>query len=155
MHSQLTPFRICRNAIIGLGIALVLLILAYSLPFYTYRYFLINETMKFVDVANANKQIFVPFVTVIVAWVFIVVSIILMLFVSKNKVLMFVSKTLSLIAAFAFLGFFFVAVVRLWVIPYEFDYLAYQQLEVGYIFYLIYLLFGGVLSCYILAIHEK
>ena len=36
MHSQLTPFRICRNALIGVVLALALFIVAMCLPFYTY-----------------------------------------------------------------------------------------------------------------------
>ncbi|MCR5184561.1 MAG: hypothetical protein K6C32_00550 [Bacilli bacterium] len=155
MHSELTPFRICRNAIIGLVLSLGLLITTLCLPFYSYRYFTINETMKFIDVAKANHHIAVPLAGAILALVFIVAAVILMLFVSKNKIVQFVAKTLTILAAFAFIGLFFTAAVRLLVIPYEFDYIASQTLESGYLVYLAYLLFSGVLSCYILAIHEK
>lgn len=155
MHSQLTPFRICRNAIIGLGISLLLMILYLILPWYSYRYFHTNETMNIAQVANANKQIMFPMICSIISWVFILGAVLLMLFLSKKKLAMYFSKLLGLLGAFIFLALFIIALVRLWSVPYEFENLAYQQLKGGYLIYLLYTFFSGVLSCYILGIHEK
>ena len=155
MHSQLTPFRICRLAIFGLVISLVLMVLAFTLPFYSYAYFLESGTMTLFGVADANKQILIPIIMIITAFVFDVCAIIFMLFLSKKKIVMAIGKGFSLASAFIFLGVFIISICRLWVIPYEFDYLAYQTLDVGYIIYVLFLLYSGVLSCYILGIHEK
>lgn len=155
MHSQLTPFRICRNAIIGVGISFLLLILYLILPFYSYHYFGTKETMNIFRVAGENAQIVFPLVCTIIAWLFILGAILLMLFLSKKKAAMYVSKLLAILGAFFFLGFFIIALVRLWCIPYDFEFLAYQTLGAGYLVYLLYLLFSGILACYILGIHEK
>lgn len=155
MHSQLTPFRICRNALIGVVLAVVLFIVAMCLPFYTYSYFASGETMKFIDIANANNQILIPFISCIVCLILLITSLVFMIVLSKKKAFMVASKTMSLISAFVFLGLFIIALCRLWVIPYEFGSLAYQILESGYLVYLLFLFFSGCLSCYMLGIHEK
>ena len=156
MHeNSLTPIRTVRFVIPSLVVLLVLIILSYTLPFYSYTYFFLGKTMTYLEIGKANSQIMIPIIGNVVAFIFMLISLLFMLFLSKNKVGIFVTKLLTLIAAFIFFALFIVAVCRLWVIPFEFDYSAVQDLLIGYILYLFATFFGGVLGCYMLALHEK
>jgi len=156
MHeNKLSPIKTVRFVIPALVVVLVLLILSYTLPFYSYIYFSLGRTMNFFECANASTQMYFPIVGSIVAFVFAVAALIIFLFKKENKILNFISKLLCLLSAFIFLALFIIALCRLWVIPYEFSYDAVQTLEVGYVVYLFTTLIAGFISCYFLALHEK
>ena len=128
MHSQLTPLRICKYAIVGVALSLVLYIVALCLPFYSYTYFRSGETITFFQVAGHNGQVYIPIISCIVCLVLLVLSLVFMIALSKKKVFQIASKTLSLISAFVFFGLFIIAICRLWVAPYEFSVVAHQVL---------------------------
>ena len=155
MHRTMTPWRNCRIAVFGLAVSVILFAIAMVLPFYSYTYFFQGKSMTFIDVANANNQIFIPFFSIIVALVLQVVGLCFMLFLNKNKVFRLLGSAFPFAAAFISMGILLISVCRLWVIPYEFEYLTSQVLESGYIVYLIFLLFNGVLGCYTTAISGK
>ena len=155
MHKSMTPWRNARFAVFACAISIILFVLAMSLPFYSYSYFFQGKTMSFIDVFMANNQIIITFVLVIVALTFQVTALIFMIFFSKKKVPNFLGSAFSFASAFISLGVLFISVCRLWVIPYEFEYLAKQSLESGYIVYIIFLLFNGILGCYMTSISGK
>ena len=155
MHRNMTPWRNCRLAVFGIGISIILFAVICFVPFYSYTYFFQGKVMSYTDVANANHQILIPYITIIVCLVLQVVGICFMLFLNKKKVFRTLGSTFSFIAAFASLGILLISVCRLWVIPYEFEYFAEQKFEIGYILYILFLLFNGVLGCYMTAISGK
>ena len=155
MHKSLTPWRNARLAVFGIGIALVLFIVAMVLPFYSYTYFFQGTSMTFADCMKANKQMVIPFVMIVVALVLEAASLVMMILFPKNKICQHLNAGFSFASAFIFIGILIISVCRLWVIPYTFEYLAQQTLEAGYLMYILFLLFNGVLTCYMTAIGGK
>ena len=151
----MTPWRNCRIAVYGLAISAILFILVNSVPFYSYTYFFQGKSMSFIEVAIANNQILIPFISLIVALALQVTAICFMLFLNKKKVFRTLGSVFSFVGAFISLAILLISICRLWVIPYEFEYFAEQKLEIGYILYCIFLLFNGVLGCYMTAISGK
>lgn len=155
MHTTMTPWRNTRVGFIGLVISLGLFLAAIFTPFYSYSYFFTGKTMNFIEVVQACDIILLPFISVIVALVFEAVSLVLLLVLPKNKIVLTVASTLTFISAILSIAILNISLCRLWVIPYEFSNVACQELLVGYVLYLLFLLFHGVLSCYTLAINGK
>ena len=92
---------------------------------------------------------------IVVALTLQVVALIFMIFIPKKKAFQVTASAFSFAAAFLSLAVCFISVCRLWVIPYEFDYFAKQNLESGYVVYTLFLLFNGILGCYMTAISGK
>ena len=155
MHRSMTPWRNARLAVFGLGISIVLFIVAMVLPFYSFTYFFQGRSMTFAECMAANSQMIIPFVLLIVALVLQCAALIMMIFFSKNKICQHLNSAFAFSAAFISLAVLIISVCRLWVIPYTFEFLAEQSLEIGYVFYLLFLLFNGVLCCYTTAISGK
>lgn len=155
MHKNMTPWRNARIAVFACAISVILFVVAMILPFYSYSYFFQGRTMTFIDVFMANNQIIIPFILIIVALLLQIAALIFMIFLSKMKVPSALGSAFSFASAFISLAILFISICRLWVIPYEFEYLAKQSLEIGYIIYIIFLLFNGILGCYMTSISGK
>ena len=155
MHKSMTPWRNARLAVFGLGISVILFVIAMVLPFYSFSYFFQGKVMTFIECMQANKQIAIPFFTIIVALVLQVIGLAFMLLLPKVKICQILSQVFAFVGAFASLAIFIISICRLWVIPYEFEYVAQQSLESGYVFYVIFLFFNGILGCYTTSISGK
>ena len=151
----MTPWRNARLAVFGTAISLALFIVAMVLPFYSYSYFFQGRTMTFVNCMLENRQMIIPFVMVIVALVLQAAALVMMIFFSKKKVPQFLGSAFAFTSAFISLAILIISVCRLWIIPLEFEFYAEQILEIGYIFYLVFLLFNGVLCSYMTSISGK
>lgn len=155
MFSAMTPWKNCRVAIFGTIISLIMFILAITLPFYSYVYFYQGTTMSFIDVINANHVIIIPFIAASMSIVFIIISLVFMMLFPKKKAMITVASILTFLSSFFSLAVFIIGLCRIWVIPYEFEYAAKQELLIGYILYVIFAFYHGLLSCYTLAINGK
>jgi len=155
MHSSLTPWKNCRLAIFGTVVSIGLFIASIVTPFYSYTYFYQGTTMTFLDIIQANSTILIPFISIIIALIFLVASLVLMMIFPSNKIMQNVSSGLTFVSAIISLAIFIISVSRLWITPYQFSYSAAQELLVGYILYIIFLVYNGILSCYTMAINGK
>lgn len=155
MHKSLTPWRNARLAVFGIALVLAMFIVSMVLPFYSYTYFFQGKSMTFADCMIANTQMIIPFVALIVALILEAASLVMMIFFPKKKVCQSLNSAFAFVSAFISIAIFFVSICRLWVIPYTFEYLAQQTLEAGYVVYVLFLLFNGVLACYMTAIGGK
>jgi len=155
MHTALTPWKTYRFAILGVIVSIGLFMTSLLTPFYSYTYLFQGNTMTFLEIIKANSTILIPFIGLIISIVFLIATIVLMMIWPKLKIVQTISSTLTFISAFISLAVFVISIARLWILPYEFTYSAAQSLLIGYIIYLIFALFHGALSCYVLAINGK
>lgn len=155
MHSSITPWKNCRISIFGTILSIGLFIASIVTPFYSYTYFYQGTTMTFLDIVNVNHTILIPFISVIIALVLLVTSLVLMMIFPTNKAMQTFSSSLTFISAIISLAVFIISVSRLWITPYEFSYASAQELLIGYIIYIVFLAYNGILSCYTMAINGK
>lgn len=155
MHTALTPWKICRYAIFGAIGSIGLFLASILTPFYSYTYLFQGNTMTFVEIVKANSTLLIPFIGLICAILFLIASLVLMMVLPNQKVSQTISSTLTFVSAFISLAVFIISICRLWVVPYEFSYSAAQSLLVGYILYIVFTVYHGVLSCYVLALNGK
>lgn len=155
MHTALTPWKTCRLAIFGAVVSVGLFIAAILTPFYSYTYLFQGNTMTFIEIIQANLTILIPFIGLILAIVCLIATIVLIMIWPKIKVVQTVASTLTFISAFISLAVCIISLARLWILPYEFAYSAAQDLLVGYVLYVIFALYHGFLSCYVLALIGK
>lgn len=154
-ENTMSPLRVVRYALPLSVILIILLIVSFVIPFYSYSYFSISETLNYFECAKISHQLYFPIIGNIIAVIFMIATLVLMILNFKSKVVKFITKLMSLIMGFLFLAFFIIALCRLWVVPYEFTYSAVESLRGGYILYLFDTLFLGFLSCYILALQSN
>ncbi|NLV28739.1 MAG: hypothetical protein GXY57_01055 [Erysipelotrichaceae bacterium] len=153
MHTALTPWKTYRLAIFGTIVSIGLFFAAILSPFYSYTYLFQGNTMTFVQIVQANSTILIPFIGLILSIVCLIASLIIMMVWPNLKVTQTIASVLTFISAFISLAVLIISLARLWILPYDFAYSAAQELLVGYVIYIIFALYHGFLSCYVLAIN--